>query len=392
MAYTDKQLDFIIQKRESGMSWEEVAEAYTKKFEKKSSEAVRGAYNRVKITQDIGHEEADLQLLQHNRAVRRTNYRLRKEANTALDALTIRDSILEEINKAIENWPLKRSPPPPLVTSPHDQEAVVELLIGDTHFGAKTNKYNFNVARKRIREILKVAKFKIDETQKRYKINKIVLGLLGDIIASYEFHGISSAVAAEAVTPIQIVKAIEILFWELIHPLAVLGFKMEIPAVCGNHDRTSKDKPMNEPGNESISYIIYSSLEMLAKSLGLTNVTFIIPEKSYCIVDVFGRKVLFEHGDRGMRLDRRSAEQKINDRQSQLKEIISFFRFGHFHEYAQYGWGRCIANASLVGPDGYSDNMGFATEAGQVLSVYVNTKNRKSPFYYSFMISVEDIT
>ena len=393
MSYTEKRVSYLLMLRDSGLSWVDVADQFNKKFKtNKSQEALRLRYKREKISSDIGHDTVDIDILQHNRSVRKTNFRLRKEANIALDALTIRSGIMEEIEKLLDKWHTEPLPKiEPKKTHDSQQSCILELLISDTHFGAKTKDYNFEVAKKRIQEVVKVTLFKIQEAEKSYKVDKIIVALLGDIIASYEFHGIASAVAAEAVTPVQIVHAIEILFWDLIYPLAATGYPIQIPAVCGNHDRVSKDKPMNEPGNESVSYIIYSTLEMLARNHDMDNVSFIIPHKSYCTVDVFGHNVLIEHGDRGMAMNRKSAEQKINDRQSQLKDIISFFRFGHFHEYAQYGWGRCIANPSLVGADGYSDNCGFATEAGQVLSCYVNTKNRSSPFYYSFLISVEDI-
>jgi len=391
--YTEKMIKFIHDRRQEGLMWAEVAYEFNKEFgSDKSAEAVRNAYRAHKVSLDIGHDSVDIKLLQHNRSVRVTNTKLRKETNIALDALNIRSDITDELKAAIKTWPANITieiDTPKKVK--RGKKCVLELLISDTHFGAQTDVFNFEVAKKRIAETRNVFIHEVNKAAATYKVDKLVIALLGDIIASFEFHGVQSAVTAEAVTPIQVVKAIEMLFFDLILPVANLGHKIVIPAVCGNHDRTAKDKPMNVPGQESITWIIYKTLEILCNTSNLKNVTFEIPECSFCAIPILGHDVLYEHGDKGMRLDRKSAESKINDRQTQMKKLFTFFRFGHFHEYVCFGRGRSISNASLMGRDGYATELGFDSDAGQVINFYLETSSRSTPFYWSYLIALDHV-
>ena len=167
MSYTDNRVSYLLMLRDSGLSWVEVAEQFNKKFKtNKSQEALRLRYKREKISKDIGHDTVDIDVLQQNRSVRKTNYRLRKEANIALDALSIRSDIMTEIEKLLEKWNTEPLPKVELKKVPENQQScILELLISDTHFGAKTKDYNFEVAKKRIQEVVRVTLFKIKEAE-----------------------------------------------------------------------------------------------------------------------------------------------------------------------------------------------------------------------------------
>jgi hypothetical protein len=188
------------------------------------------------------------------------------------------------------------------------------------------------------------------------------------------------------------VKAVEMLFSEIILPISKLGYFVEIPAVCGNHDRSSPDKPMNKPGVESLTYVLYKMLEMLCQVSGLKNVVFNIPTMSTCTVDIFGKTALYTHGDRGgIKLTRADTNKFINDKQSLFGKVIHYLRFAHLHDYHVLGRGRSICNGTLVTDDGFAQELGFTSEAGQTINCYVRTSKRKTDFYWSYLASVEGI-
>ena len=392
--YTDVQIQFICKLRENHNTWKFIAEEFNEVFKPEievTPKKLRTIYGYYKISADIGHEEVDLKLLKHNRAVRVTNYKLRKEANTALDALNVREDIITELRKTLSSWKFPKTVVKSTKTTKKGKKAVLELLLSDLHIGKKTETYNFDVARRRLVELRDVFLYELEQAETKYQIDMIVIAMLGDIIESFEMHGLQSAVTAEAVTPVQVVKAVEIIFIEILRPIAQQGHKIVIPAVCGNHDRVLKDKPMNQPGQESITWIIYNMLAILCETTGLHNIEFIIPNRSWCIIDILGHKVLYEHADKSMRLERKSVNDKIAARQTQSGVIISFFRFGHFHEFVQFGRGKAICNGTPVTDDGFSLELGFDSDAGQAISLFVESSKRPNPFYWSYLVSLSQI-
>ena len=389
--YSDLMITFICDKRKKGRSWDQIAAAFNEEFKTNISySSIRRAYLLQSLI-PAKNKDIDLSLAKENRAIRRTNHRLRSESNAALDALTAHDEIYKAIGKLLNKWEFEpinvATPPKPKAKG---KKAILELLLSDLHIGQKTDSFNFAVARKRLVEIRETFLFEVKKAEGMYTLDKIILAMLGDMIHSYEFHGLASAITCEDTTEVQTAQAIDMLFWEIIKPIAELGYPIEIPAVPGNHDRTSKERKVYRPGEESVTHVIYRCLEMLCRTTGLNNVTWTISKESYIVSEIFGKKVLYSHGV-GTKLTPRGIEDSINDRQTQLRSIIDFYRFGHWHSYNQFGRGRAICNATLVSGDGYSDELGYAGEAGQTISLYVETTRRKTPFYWSYLCSVENV-
>jgi hypothetical protein len=80
----------------------------------------------------------------------------------------------------------------------------------------------------------------------------------------------------------------------------------------------------------------------------------------------------------------------MNKRQNQLNQIITFYRVGHWHERVEYGQGKIQVNASVIGQDDFSEGKGFDSEALQVLNSYIETNKRKTCFFKSFPIYLEE--
>jgi hypothetical protein len=124
---------------------------------------------------------------------------------------------------------------------------------------------------------------------------------------------------------------------------------------------------------------------MLCEQSKFQNVTFIIPEGVFCTYEIYGDLILYEHGDKSG-FAQKTIESHIHDRSRQIKKMIKFARFGHYHESMSYGRGRVIFNASFSGQDSFSEIKGYNSEPSQTLNFYVEPENRPDSFYHSFVV------
>jgi hypothetical protein len=238
----------------------------------------------------------------------------------------------------------------------------------------------------------KLAQVFIDEIHresKNFNVEKAIVYLGGDIVESSTMHKEESLVNCEFGNMEQIRASIESLFEDAFRPIASTGIKVHIPAVTGNHGRIFPNKTYNNPGKEYMSWVIYNVLKMLCKESGLKNVTFDIPEGVYTTVDIYGSTYLYEHGDHFKHTEN-AITAHLAKRSKQVGKMIAGVRFGHLHNYMISGRGIAIRNASLVGDDGYSEILGFDSEASQTINYYIETKNRPTPFYKSFCVYLEE--
>lgn len=275
----------------------------------------------------------------------------------------------------------------PKAASKKGKKMTMELMLSDIHYGKKTDKFNLEVCRSRMKNLTTVF---LEEMERKklegFNVEHVIIALLGDIIESYTMHGLESAAGCEFGNAKQVQSAIESLYEDVIVPIASTGVRITIPAVTGNHDRTDTSRTMQLPGESNLTWIIYHSLKMLTEAAGLKNIKFIIPTNSFVILDIYGNNCLYEHGDNATSNNKAGYEGLIEKRARQKDVKIHFGRFGHFHEYAIYDRGRIIVNESVCGQDSYAEVKGFKTSAGQTINYYTETKNRPSSFYYSFPV------
>ena len=148
---------------------------------------------------------------------------------------------------------------------------------------------------------------------------------------------------------------------------------------------------MSHPGDDNLTYIIYNTLALLCKQTQITNATFTIARGVYLVSKIFDDHVLYIHGDHTKALTRVAMEAEMMKRAAQTKTVLSFMRFGHYHEYTVFGRGKIIGNGSLPGQDGYSDTKGFDSEAVLVINSYVKNDSRPTSFYRTFPVYLGDI-
>lgn len=400
--YTDQEIAFIIGLKESDMTWENITEKFNAKFDCEiSSSALISMHHRYKNLFDSKDSDYQIKMLKESYRTRKNNSHTAKEYKKVLEVWNQRDDILEaiklaasEINKNLKKNPIKVKPvkldlkiDKPLMTK--------ELLISDIHFGKKVEfegqvLFDLEILKKRLKEVTEVTLKEIARDSAHYTVEKLIIALLGDIIESATMHNLESAKGCEFGNSRQIYEAIKCLFQLVIRPLAETGLTIEIPAVCGNHDRYENERTFNNPGEDNVTYIIYNALKDYCELAGLTNVKFVIPTGPWAIVNIYGKNTLYEHGDNARGADRKALEDLMTRRANQTRTQIEWLRVGHFHCETSYGMYKIIINGSGPGDDSYALIKGFMSEATQVLNSYVKT-SRPNPFYKSLSIQLDHI-
>lgn len=327
--------------------------------------------------------DKDLLTIQSQKDVSKYINKLEKDvANRQL----FEERLQREMGEAIGRLSLKKYTPPVVKRSKSKREMTMELMLSDIHYGLKSKEFNLSVCRARIQHAVSVFLKELEDNDKLFNVERIILAVLGDIIQSYTMHGVESALSSEFSNPRQIDEAIESLYFDVLIPLSQTGRRIDFVGVTGNHDRYDPKRTMNYPGLNNVTWVIYKGLQRLAKISGLTNIKFHIPEECYVILPIYNNNCLYEHGDNTAANTKAAFETKLKDRGKQTNQIVHFGRFGHYHEYQCFGHGLIIVNESVCGQDSYSETMGFTTTAGQTINYYIQTDVRPNCFYKSFPV------
>lgn len=323
------------------------------------------------------------------------NNRLRKDVRVLSDAVGSREAVLDAMTRIVDELPQR----PPVehkkfVGGQVGTPVTVEILLSDLQIGKLCPGYNTDVARKRLFEFGRAALFQIEQKAAvGYRIERIQLGLLGDIIESDKKHP-NSARATDSSTAEQLYDATYGLFEYVIEPLARLGIPMGIEAITGNHDHDDHGINMFEPGKNHLSWAMYRSLELLTARSGYGNVKWSIPEGSYGIVDFYGQKALYEHGV-GVAATETSMKAHKIKRSEQEKKHLTYFRMGDKHTVTSFNSGQMVVNGAFFGATAggteYSGIAGFSSVPAQWMGFHVARKDNRMTLYDSFVIQLDHI-
>lgn len=328
-------------------------------------------------------QNKDLAVIRQEKEISKYINKLEQKAS---EKLLLEEQLTKIVAESLKNLPIEKVK----INKPiiHDGEKMtMEAMISDVHYGKKTEAFNLEVCRNRMRDFTKVFLAEMKRKKKEgYNVEKVIIALIGDLIESYTMHGLESAAGCEFGNSQQVQSAITSLYYDLIRPIAETGVTVFIPCVTGNHDRNETHRTMQDPGVNNLTWIIYQSLAEYCKLSELKNVTFEITKGSYVIGKIYNNNILWEHGDNTSANTKRGFESLMEQRARQNNLTLHFGRFGHWHEYACFDRGRIIVNESVCGQDSYAHVKGFNTSAGQTINYYVQTDSRPSCFYYSFPV------
>lgn len=342
------------------------------------------AYDRAKSLSKLRNSQAE------NTTLRRDNRALAEAVGGRQDFLDAVEQIASTIN---DRPPVDYSA---FLGSQAGTPITVELLLSDLQIGKLSPSYNTQIARRRLFEYARTALFQIEQKAAvGYRIERIVLAMLGDIIESDRKHE-NSGKATDSTTAEQIFDAMSSIFEFVIEPLARLGIPIDVIGVVGNHDWDGHGLNMFEPGKSQFSWPLYRSLELLTSRAGYSNVSFTIPEGSYAIVDFYGQKALYEHGVGVSNAETAMKAHKIK-RSEQEREYLTYFRMGDKHTVTSFNSGQMVTNGAFfgAGPGGmeYSEISGYASVPAQWMGFHVP---RKKPgmftLYDNFTIQLGGVT
>ncbi|WCA46219.1 metallo-dependent phosphatase [Caulobacter phage DCM] len=365
----------------------------------KAAKDLRVTPNRLRTLIDRLDPEDLSQKLNLAREVRRArnfqteNNKLRQDNRALVDALGTRDGFFDALTKLADT--LNQRPPVEFnITPGQGKPMTVEILLSDLQIGKLGPGYNTPVARKRLFEFGRAIQFQIDQKVRAgYRIERVVLAIIGDIIESDEKHK-NSARACDSGTAEQMWNATEGIFEFVIEPLARLAIPMDVIGVTGNHDWNEHGINMFQPGKQQLSYPLYKTLELVTKRAGYDWVQFDIPEGSYTLAEIYGQKVLYEHGV-GVSVSESAMKAHKIKRAEQEKTHIHYFRMGDKHTVTSFNSGQYIVNGAFFGATKggieYSGIAGFDSVAGQVMCFHVPRADNRLTVYDMFTIQLEHV-
>lgn len=389
-SYNEEQIAFIVhQKVISRRGFEEIALKYNKKYDDDLSEVdIKAIYEKYKNQNVKSGDEHSLKQLKDIARTKKSNSITAKENRTILQYWNDRDDILDAVRAAAKEVGKIKIPKVKLTKSKKRKGMTKELLLSDIHFGKKTDKFNLEILKQRLQEVVHATISEIHRDNKEYNIDEIVIGLLGDIIENYSMHVLESAKGCEFGNAKQIYEALKNIFQLVIVPLHQLDIPIRIVCVTGNHDRDGSQRTYHNPGEENFTYVIYNGLKDFCEIGGLKNIEFTIPKEPWAVIEIYGNTVLYEHYDNCKNADRKGLEGLMTKRANQLGITIDYMRGGHFHEPTSFRNGRMQINGCLTGNDSYASVLGFNAEASQTLNSFVDS-SRRYKMYRSFNILLE---
>lgn len=330
------------------------------------------------------------------RTARTEANRLRADIRALADAVGTKDAFKDAIARMADELPKR----PPVdyrgfMGNYAGTPMTVELLLSDLQIGKLSPGYNTLVARKRLFEFGRAALFQIEQKARAgYKIERIVLAILGDIIESDKKHK-NSARATDTGTAEQIYDSIEGLWDFVVEPLARLGIPLEVHGVTGNHDWDDHGLAMFQPGRQQLSWPLYQSLALLSKRAGYMNVEWIIPEGSYSVTSIYDQHVLYEHGV-GVSVTEAAMKAHKVKRAEQERKHLTYFRMGDKHTVTSFNSGQMVVNGAFFGSSAggteYSGIAGYSSVAAQFMAFHVPRADNRLTIYDTFTIQLEHVT
>jgi hypothetical protein len=244
------------------------------------------------------------------------------------------------------------------ISDVHIEEPVVKSVVSGL------NEYNLAIAEARIALYFKRLMYMVTQSRKSgYRIDTLVLGLLGDFITGYIHEELEES---NELTPIQASLLVQSLLVKGIRFLSEEGkfTKIIIPCIPGNHGRTTKRKRFISGYKNSYEWLMFNNIRDLFLQIGgFDNVEFIIPESEFIYLNLFGYINKFSHGDHfnyqggigGLEVPLKKWILREN---VVIKTDMSWI--AHWHQYIVLN--KVRVNGSLIGYNSYARAYGFEPE------------------------------
>ncbi len=293
--------------------------------------------------------------------------------------------------------------PEPLVIERHDGQGhrlpagSYVMLASDWHMGERVrgetvawrNEYSPEIAQERAAQFFKSNLRLLNAARSAWDIRDAVLWLGGDLITGYiheEYQEENFLSPTEE----------SLLCYDTL-VAGIKGFlaasevaRLVIPTSNGNHGRTTAKKRVSSSHKNSYEWMLY---QLLAKHFtDEPRVRFQIAAGYHNILDVYGFKIRFHHGDQigygggigGLSIP---ANRRIGRQAQKDPERVDLDCFGHFHQRTYPGM--FIGNGSLIGWNAFADAIGCAYEPPAQTSFVVDERYRLVSNYNAVIVQKE---
>ena len=307
------------------------------------------------------------------------NVRLAKQKQNAQDRNRIAnksfreharlDNALSEYNKQLIKVLEKHKIPKLKHVKTESSKAVGVIQISDTHFNEEVNlpnnKYNFEVAAKRLRTYIRKAKMYL----KALGVKEVLIAFTGDLMNSDrrldEMFAQSTNRSNATFISVQLLK-------QVVEDVRK-DYKVSLACITGNESRVKDEIGWDDYiASDNYDFTIYNILRFLYRD---TDVDFILSkDATEVVVNLAGMNLLMIHGHGSIKAKHETSITQIKGRYASGRDVkIDFVISGHIHS-ARVGdtYGR---SASLVGANAYSEkNLNLEGRASQ--NVYIFYKNK----------------
>ena len=307
------------------------------------------------------------------------NVRLAKQKQNAQDRNRIAnksfreharlDNALSEYNKQLIKVLEKHKIPKLKHVKTESSKAVGVIQISDTHFNEEVNlpnnKYNFEVAAKRLRTYIRKAKIYL----KALGVKEVLIAFTGDLMNSDrrldEMFAQSTNRSNATFISVQLLK-------QVVEDVRK-DYKVSLACITGNESRVKDEIGWDDYiASDNYDFTIYNILRFLYRD---TDVDFILSkDATEVVVNLAGMNLLMIHGHGSIKAKHETSITQIKGRYASGRDVkIDFVISGHIHS-ARVGdtYGR---SASLVGANAYSEkNLSLEGRASQ--NVYIFYKNK----------------
>ena len=325
-----------------------------------------------------GMDQSDV--MRVNRNLTNSNNALRRQQRQTLDAQLSVDDVLNAISTAVGELEFPEAPDGGIRDRKHidGKGLTIELLFSDLQIGKLMDDYDTGVCQRRVNEWVEVVTDRLLQYMDLgYNIDKIVLAVLGDIIESDKKHD-NSGRACDIGTADQMKIGIDIMFNRVVKHFALFA-PLDVVMITGNHDHDGHGLNMFKPGREHLSWPMYHAVKMLSEQANL-DAEFFIPEGSFHVHEIYGTKVLYEHGV-GVATSGAAMKKHVGNRIDQLKEFITLFRMGDKHNICRFNNDRLVVNGAFFGDsrsgEEYSGIVGYDGEPAQLMFAHVERNDNK---------------
>lgn len=388
-------IKYVLKLRDEGMSYANIGQAVRKKFgynmSRHQARHVASSYGPDDEFDEEHRGKAIIKARRSQNAARIAN----KSVRDISDMVLTQEAALDAIKDIVKHIDASKHKPATLKRTTKGMPMTVELLFSDWQIGKHMKGYDKDIAVKRLQEYTSAAVNEIKrKTNEGFKVEKIVLVLLGDIIESAEkATKKNSARSVDSSTAEQLEMSIKHMFLDLIKPLTDLGIEIDVVAVTGNHDHIHDGMVYYNPGKEHLTWTIYKALELLSKECKL-HVNFDIPEGYFATYDFYGQTALYEHGY-GLAATEQALNNRRNERMRQKKEYIHYFRMGDKHNICRFNDDSLVVNGAFFGNDDtgseYSSISGYSSIASQLMFFHIPREDARKTIYDSFSIQLHHI-